>query len=310
MMWSGCSGKSPVAPTPDLAVVCPASQSSRAAIGTISTPVTYSAPTTTGGKAPVTATCTPNSGAAFPVGSTTVSCNASDAGGHAASCSFSVTIDPAPIPQLAYTKFLGFGDSETEGKISRVPQILMPNSYTLKLQSMLQATYTSQTIVVADDGSGGQQVEDPSTFDRFRQAIFRESPQVVLIMDGANDLLDGGDDSINDAISAIKALGSYAASKNVQVFLATLPPMDPNKRGDAAAAVAPFNAQVVSLAAARSWTVVDVNAAFKGDLGLIGADGLHPTDAGYQVIAKAFYDKIVEKYDQTPTARSVRGGWR
>lgn len=251
----------------------------------------------------MTTTCTQASGASFPVGSTAVSCTAVDAASQSAKCSFSVTVDPGPIPKLAYTKYLGFGDSETEGKISRLPQVLLPNSYTLKLQPMLQARYTTQTIVVADDGFGGQEVADPATLTRFDAALARETPQVVLIMDGANDLYNEQNDGIGPAISAIATLGQHATDKGVQVFLATLPPADPSKsKGGGAAATPAFNAQLVNLANVRNWTVVDVNGAFHGDLGLIGSDGLHPTDAGYQVIAQAFYDRIVAKYDTTAGA--------
>jgi lysophospholipase L1-like esterase len=125
-----------------------------------------------------------------------------------------------------------------------------------------------------------------------------------MIMDGANDLYGLQRDGIGPAVSAIATLGAHASGRGVQVFLATLPPMDPARpKGAGAAAVAPFNAQLASLAAARNWTLVDVNAAFKGDLSLIGADGLHPTDAGYQVIAQAFYDTIVAKYERLPASR-------
>ncbi len=296
-----CGSKTPISPspTPALAITCPANASARADVGAAGAAVTFSPPTATGGKAPLTTTCTPQSGTTFPVGSTTVSCTASDTAGQSAQCTFSVVVNPGPVPRLAYTKYLGFGDSQTEGKISK-PQELMPNSYTLKLQPMLQARYTAQTIVVADDGLGGQAVEDPGTYDRFRQALFRETPEVVLIMDGANDLIDDTPD-IPATIDAMRDLGVYATSKGVQVFLATLPPMNPATR-PAAPLVAPYNAQLVSLAASKNWTLVDVNAAFHGDLSLIGADGLHPTDAGYQVIAQAFYEKIAAKYDQTATA--------
>jgi lysophospholipase L1-like esterase len=283
--------------------VCPANVSARAAIDAIHATVTYSDPTTTGGKAPLTTTCSPTSGSAFVIGSTPVSCSTTDVAGARAECTFSVTVDPPPIPQVKYTKYLGFGDSETEGKLSQIPLVLMPNSYTLKLLSMLQSRYSTQTIVVADDGTGGQQVRDPDTLDRFDHALERETPQVVLIMDGANDLLDRQTVAIPEAITAIGTMGQHATNQGVQVFLATLPPMDPDKRGAAAAAVGPYNAQLANLAALRNYTLVDVNAAFHGDLGLIGADGLHPTDAGYQVIAQAFYDKILAIYEQVPAGR-------
>jgi lysophospholipase L1-like esterase len=107
--------------------------------------------------------------------------------------------------------------------------------------------------------------------------------------------------NIPAAINAMATLGAHANSRGVQVFIATLPPMDPAKKwGTGAPFVAPYNNQLASLAASHNWTLVDVNAAFGGNLSLLGSDGLHPTDAGYQVIAQAFYDKIVAKYDQTP----------
>jgi lysophospholipase L1-like esterase len=304
LIASACGGATPVAPPPVLAIVCPAPASGRTAPGGTSAPVTFAAPTTVGGKAPVTATCSPAPGADFAVGSTTVSCAAVDGAGQSAACTFAVTVEAAPIPQLAYTKFLGFGDSQTEGKVSAVPSVVFPTAYTLKLQSMLQARYTDQTIVVANDGLGGQRVADEETLERFDDALKHEAPQVVMIMDGANDLYGLQNDGIGPAIDAIATLGARASARGVQVLLGTLPPMDPAKlKGAGAAAVTPFNAQLAGLAAARNWTLVDVNAAFKGDLSLIGADGLHPTDAGYQVVAQAFYDAIVARYESAPAGR-------
>src|SRR5262249_53527440 len=207
MLWLGCSGSTPISPTPPLAIVCPPDVSSRAALGANSAVVTFAAPTSSGGRPPVTTSCSQTSGSAFAVGSTPVTCSATDTAGHSASCSFSVKVDPPPIPQLAFSKYLGFGDSETEGKVSIVQGILLPNSYTLKLQPMLQSRYTTQAIVVADEGQGGEMVADPHTIVRFDAALVRETPQVVLIMDGANDLLNYQLAGIPPAISAIATLG-------------------------------------------------------------------------------------------------------
>jgi CSLREA domain-containing protein len=49
---------------------------------------------------PVTVVCNPASGAAFPVGTTTVTCAATDAGGLTASCSFTVTVNDTQPPSL------------------------------------------------------------------------------------------------------------------------------------------------------------------------------------------------------------------
>jgi lysophospholipase L1-like esterase len=290
-----CGGHSPIAATPTLAIFCPANVSVQPVIGASTVQVTFNDPTTTGGKPPVTSSCTARSGDSFTPGNYQINCSAVDVQAHTAACTFSVDVAPAPVPQLAVTKFLGFGDSETEGKISQSPFLLLPNSYTLKLASMLQARYTSQTIVVANDGQGGESAADPATLLRFDTALTREKPNVVLLMDGANDL-ESGDAGVDPAINALGTMAAHATGKGISVFLATIPPEKPSRSG--AASVTSLNAKIVTLAVNRQLTLVDVYAAFNGDLSLIGADGLHPTDAGYQVVAQAFYDRIVAKFEQ------------
>jgi lysophospholipase L1-like esterase len=285
------------APTPTLTIVCPANASARAELGSNTAPVTFADPTTTGGSGPITTNCSPKSGASFPVGSTTVNCSAGDTKGHAAACSFSVDVAPPPVPQLAASTFMAFGDSQTEGKVTQV----FPNAYTLKLQALLQARYPAQTIAVIGEGSGGE----PATagLTRFDGALAADNPQAVLLMDGANDI-NNGPVAISPAIAALDTMGSHAAAKGLPVFLATIPPENPaGKSGGGAPFVDQLNARIVSLAASRQWTLVDVNAAFHGDLTLVGPDGLHPTDAGYQVIAQTFFDRVVAKLEQLPALR-------
>jgi len=53
-----------------------------------------------------------------------------------------------------------------------------------------------------------------------------------------------------------------------------------------------LNDRIYQLGAAGNTPIVDVYAAFNGNLTLLGDDGLHPNAAGYQVIAKAFADAI------------------
>jgi lysophospholipase L1-like esterase len=49
-----------------------------------------------------------------------------------------------------------------------------------------------------------------------------------------------------------------------------------------------------------------VYGAFRGDLSLIGSDGVHPTDAGHAVIAQAFFDQIVARLE-VPAAPPAAG---
>jgi lysophospholipase L1-like esterase len=296
MVLAQCSGKSPMAPTPQLQVFCPANASAVAAFGDSAANVSFADPTTNGGKAPVSTTCSPASGGSFAIGTTPVSCIGTDAAGKTASCTLTVTVAAAP-PRIALTNFMAFGDSMTEGKTSVAPALLFPTSYTLKLASMLQARYTDQTIVLATEGNGGEKAADG--VDRFNTALATDNPQAVLLMDGANDISKLKDEGVDPAIDALSQMAFSATSRGLVVFLATLPPEKPST--DGFQSLPSLNAKIVNLAIKRHLELVDVNAAFHGDLSLISADGLHPTDAGYQVIAQTFFDRIVAKLDVVPT---------
>jgi lysophospholipase L1-like esterase len=301
-VFSGC-GSSPIAPPPPaLTIVCPAEVRTQASQGQTTVTITYPAPVVSGGKAPVTTSCAPVSGGSFGVGTTTVSCTASDAATQSAACSIPVTVDPAPVPRLSATSFMAFGDSLTEGKVSLVgvQGLTFPPAYTNKLVAMLQSRYSAQTIALTAEGAGGNKAA--ADVDRFDRALDADKPQVVLLMEGANDLRESGDNAVDPVIHALDAMASHAATRGIQVFLATLPPENPaGSSGGGAGFVPSLNAKIVSLAASRQLVLVDVSAAFGGDLSLIGADGLHPTDAGYQVIAQAFYDRIVSRLELPPT---------
>lgn len=63
------------------------------AFGSAPAVVNYSTPAATDNCQGVNVVCTPPSGSSFPIGSTTVNCNATDAAGNTASCSFKVTVN-------------------------------------------------------------------------------------------------------------------------------------------------------------------------------------------------------------------------
>src|SRR5262249_22785154 len=155
-------------------------------------------PATTNGVAPVTTTCTPQSGSSFPVGTNSVTCSARDAVQQTAECTFnvSVTAPPPQAPLILYTKFLAFGDSITEGKtaaglLALNPICLNPTdntnptgSYPAVLRNLLSQRYTTQTITVAQYGCGGEFVSDGA--DRLPIILTSQTPQVLLLQEGAN----------------------------------------------------------------------------------------------------------------------------
>jgi alpha-tubulin suppressor-like RCC1 family protein len=86
-----------VAPNTPPVITCPPAVNVSNDPGQCSAVVNYTAPLVSGGTGNVVVVCNPPSGFPFPVGTTTVTCTATDASGTTAACSFSVTItDPAP----------------------------------------------------------------------------------------------------------------------------------------------------------------------------------------------------------------------
>ena len=163
LFLTGCGSKSPgPGPTPagdPPRISCPADVS----VTGVAAPqqaVSFAAPTVTDGTSPVSVTCSPASGASFPLGNSAVSCTASDARSRTASCSFNVTLKGFT---LAAKTFLTFGDSVTEGQNGQafgpVRIIDVPNAYPTRLQSLLDAAFPGQTISVLNRGFGGEFVE-------------------------------------------------------------------------------------------------------------------------------------------------------
>jgi hypothetical protein len=102
---ASCSSKVVVqAPTvAPLAISCPVIEPVTATGGAEKTKVTYTDPKVAGGLLPVTVQCTPKSGTQFALGTTSVSCVASDSAKQTASCQTSVTVLPkapsSPAPK-------------------------------------------------------------------------------------------------------------------------------------------------------------------------------------------------------------------
>jgi lysophospholipase L1-like esterase len=264
---------------------------------------TFAIPTAQGGRPPTNVACTPASGSEFPVGSSPVTCNASDQASHTASCTFAVNVEA--IPQLAKTKFLAFGDSITAGTTSPAPSILTLNvedSYPTKLLALLSQRYQDQTIVVKNAGQAGEKIDEGRS--RLSGVLDANDPQVLLLLEGANDLNTGRGDAISTIIHGLEDMIGKAERRNIAVLLATFPPQNPaGNRGNGANYVPELNQKIRALAADEGAILVDLYAGFGGTwVGYIGEDGLHPTPQGYDRMAEIWRDKIQEVYDRPAPA--------
>jgi lysophospholipase L1-like esterase len=266
---------------------------------------TYTTPQATGGQQPVTVTCAPASGTAFPVGSTTVTCEAVDRANRQTSCSFFVSVTR---PRLVATRFLAFGDSLTLGVIRDTPTLLLadrPDSYPFELQRLLTARYQTQTPEVLNDGVGGETAaRTPASQSvgrlRLPGSLDANRPDVLLLMEGTNDLLSGESGATN-ALVALEEMVIIGRARGARVLLATIPPQRAGgiRQRDRVAAMIPgFNDSIRQIAARQGVPLVDVYRALENRLDLIGVDDLHPTPQGYDLIAATSFDVIRARLEE------------
>jgi lysophospholipase L1-like esterase len=207
---------------------------------------------------------------------------------------------PPPPPTLNVTRILAFGDSMTEGTTSPSPTLFrldagLPQSYPFKLQVLQSERYSAQTITVMNAGKAGNKAEDDR--ERLADAIKAASPQVVLLLEGANDINSG--ETVTQTVNALEDMVRDTEGLGITVLLGTLPPQRPGQKNTAHAAVIPrLNDAIRAMAQKKGAILVDVFAQFP--LELIGQDGLHPTEAGYQKLAEIFQAAIAAKWEQAP----------
>ena len=347
VLTAGCGDDAPTAPTPTTPgtiaaalMSCPPSVE-RQSVDALPVTISWDLPTVAG--IPVDkSSCSPVSGSAFPIRTSTVICTP-DQRTLASSCSFLITITP-PDPKLRLTRFMAFGDSITAGVVgdSFLPpgvtasEILarlrvaggrpIPgtsnaavqplNSYPARLRNLLTQTYATQLITVANEGLPGERVAQGVS--RLTASLLAEQPEMLMLFEGFIDidvalLLRPADDDTPNSVALIAAdlrrMALNAHGRGVEVVLATLTPVTDTREeshpGTRAAIVA-LNTEIRSMATALGLGgVVDLYAALDRVPGIIGADGFHPTVTGYRRMADLFFAEIVSRFDITPRAPSL-----
>lgn len=316
LLLASCGGSSPTAPTPPTpqpptpptttapTVTCPGPITTGSPTGT-AVPITYPTPTATGGVAPVTVSCTPASGSPFAIGTTAIVCTATAANGQTGACTFQAIVTP-PLPRLAKTNFLAYGDSLTLGEVTTPVatatdaqgfpafklQIVPTAAYPRQLQLQLSARYTQQTMLVSNGGRSGETANEGAK--RFPGILSSSRAEVVLLLEGANDLNALGNAALSSAAAAVESMAKEARFRNTRVFIATLPPAKPGGRNTVPASlIQAYNARLASIASGEGAVLVDLYSAMLPNVNmLVGSDGLHLTEVGYQKVAEIFFDAI------------------
>jgi lysophospholipase L1-like esterase len=283
------------------------------------TPVQYGTPIVTGGAPTVSVSCTPPTGTTFPVGTTAVTCTATDARQRIDSCSFNVIVSQPP--RVSATRFVAFGDSITwgedgratsivsEGASERVrPAVRFPDAQTYPgaLLRLLQSRYTTQSgsLTVSNSGVPGEKAGDSATLSRFSLVASNRTYEAVLLLEGTNDLADRDSRQIPPALVNLRQMVRDARSRNLKVFLATIPPMVPGRpRALAWSLVPDMNSGIRNIATSEGAVLVDIEAGFGTPFDqYIGFDGLHPNETGYAKIADLFFTAIKSNLETQPAA--------
>jgi lysophospholipase L1-like esterase len=255
----------------------------------------------------------------FPFGDSKVTCTATDAVLASTSCTFTVTLTQLTPPPavLSVTRFVAFGDSITEGKLSDGTLLGSNGSYPSNLAQLLKARYPSQasTITVQNEGCSGETAAAGSVCGggvvRLPGVLALDNPQAVLLLEGANDLFGGDPAAIPKLIDALRTMVRQVKARGIPCFLSTLTPVRQGgipPRGNGGFALTPTaNDQIRQLAASEGVILVDLFAGFGNSPDpFIGGDGLHPTLDGYQRMADIYFASIQQNVESAPLF--VHGG--
>ena len=219
---------------------------------------------------------------------------------------------------------MAFGDSITEGYVQRCPgaettargpmapafQPLIlqgraqpsPTGYPAKLQTLLAERYATQTISVINEGAGGEDVQTGAA--DLARVLTTDAPQVLLLLEGINSLNQQHAEGIPIVVDALRRMIREGRGRGLTVFVGTILPERPGgcrayDLADGKDDIIPANVEIRGLVGTEGAVLVDLYQAFNGRTStLIGQDGLHPSEAGYQVIAETFFAAIRQHLEE------------
>jgi lysophospholipase L1-like esterase len=211
---------------------------------------------------------------------------------------------PAVLPIGSHARpnlYLAFGDSITAGDGSSDEA-----GYRDWLRASLRAYWGKADIT--DDGAPGTKSNKGET--RVGGSLARTRPAYLLILYGTNDWNDGEckTDFPCYTIDSLRSMVLQARDAGAFPIVGTIPPVNPSYADRDAEArndwVKRMNDLVRTMAKQERAPIAEIHGAFlkQSNLASLYYDFLHPNDAGYQLIAQAFFDAITKP----PSASSSR----
>lgn len=222
----------------------------------------------------------------------------------------------------AVDNILSFGDSITFGTSSELVStgsgVIKVNTtidggYPAKMRNRLQPAYPAQNIIVFNQGVPGECASVAGcsgTSDAGGNRLPRTltpTQDLVILLEGVNDINIGR--AFDNIIGSLRSMIQSAKSAGKAVIISTLLPV---KRGEDLvlqgctgincyrvdpAAIESLNTRIRSLASEQAVILVDMFSAFGSNNALLSPDGLHPNSAGYERMAQAFADAIIQRFE-------------
>jgi lysophospholipase L1-like esterase len=204
----------------------------------------------------------------------------------------------APPRAIGLTRFVAFGDSITWGATSAFDARFLfaaaNGGYVERVEAGLNVFHAPQRFTVINDGLPGEQATNALV--RFRNMLSTRRPQAVLLLEGINDLAN--DVSVSRTVDGLRQLLDAAALVGVPVLIGTMyqtyavTDPDGHFRPNGASMVPAFNTAVRQLASGRlNVHLVDLEPVMR-TRSLVGADGIHLEESGFEVMASTFMAAI------------------
>ena len=210
-----------------------------------------------------------------------------------------------PIGQNQPFKYLCSGDSITKGTGSSDEM-----GYRSILQPMLAGLYDTAIDMKYRGRGGGFSSEGVARTERDLSLV---QPAYILIGWGTNDYNQCGAPSTCDTVPNLRSMVQMAKAARTMPCVATIIPAneaDANTAPGRNDWIEEMNGMIRAMAAEEGALVADLHAAFvaAGSPPGFFVDHVHPSPAGYEVIAQTWFDALTQPRGLNPAAAYVRTG--
>jgi len=204
------------------------------------------------------------------------------------------------ILALDEDKYIGFGNSITYGTIDNMPA--PEKGYIPRLENLIDENIKDSQVI--NRGAGNEKTS--AGLSRINSVINEDQAQTIFLMEGINDVKDETT-SMDTAAFNLRKMAERGLGLGMAVFLASLIPKDPWE-GMIKERALDLNEKIKSIASELNIYFVDQFQAFGGiHSGILYSDATHPNEQGYQLMAKTWYEELVDTFpsiDIDPTSLS------